>query len=83
MEKEQLVFEELILHKAIRDAVAILDGSAKDVKTCFQKTHEEACKEFGVEASEDAKKITYRMYMKVFASVLEALANWESETWNR
>jgi hypothetical protein len=81
--KNELVFEELILYKAVRDAVAALDGSKIDVKTCFNGSHEEACTEFGVDASDEAKRATYKMYMKVFTSVLEALANWDSETWNR
>lgn len=83
MKKEELVFEELILHKAVRDAVAILEGSIKDVKSYFKTSFDEACAESGVDSSDEAKQSTYRMYMKVFASVLEALANWDSETWNR
>jgi hypothetical protein len=83
MKKVQLVFEELILHKAVRDAVAALNGPTMDVKTCFKNSHEEACTEFGVDASNEAKKVTYKMYMKVFSSVVEALAIWDSETWNR
>jgi hypothetical protein len=53
------------------------------VKTCFDASHAEACSEFGVDASDEAKRVTYRMYMKVFASVLESLAVWDSDTWNR
>lgn len=81
--KNDLVFEELILHKAVRDAGAILDGASTDLKTCFKKSFEEACREFGVDASDEAKQTTRKMYMKVFASALEGLANWDSETWNR
>jgi hypothetical protein len=81
--ESDLVLEELVLHKAVRDAVAALEGSPTDVKSRCKTSVAEACEEYGVDASDAAKRTTCRMYMKVFASTLEALADWDSDTWNR
>ena len=79
MKKDDKVFEELILHKAVRDAVTFLDGSKENVNKRFQISFGEACNEFGVDADSEAKTCTYKMYIKVFAAVVEALAQWDFE----
>jgi hypothetical protein len=55
MKKSDEVFEELILHKAVRDATAFLDGPKENVNKCFETSFQEACIEFGVDADTDAK----------------------------